>query len=211
MRRKIIFKDSQGTELMLPVTPPEFKVAHGRKIEMVGMFGIGDVNFYGGRTLCNFELPILLPTGARSYTNENIKPPEYYIAAFEKWIDKKELLRFVVSGTSINIPVLLGSIEYGEKDGTNDVYGLIKLAEHPTLALVTYDSGTGNKQRFDARSDSPTQSYVIKRGDTLSAICRKFYGEAALYPRLAAFNGIKNPNLICTGATLKLPERSLLR
>ena len=53
-------------------------------------------------------------------------------------------------------------------------------------------------------------TYKIKYGDTLSGICRKFYGDSGLYNKLAIFNGIKNPNLIYAGTVIQIPDKSNL-
>jgi LysM repeat protein len=49
------------------------------------------------------------------------------------------------------------------------------------------------------------QTYVVERGDTLSAIAKRFYGKASDYPRIAAANGIANPDLIHPGQQLIIP------
>ncbi|MBR1750857.1 MAG: LysM peptidoglycan-binding domain-containing protein [Ruminococcus sp.] len=43
--------------------------------------------------------------------------------------------------------------------------------------------------------------YTVKNGDTLSAIARKY---GTTYQKIAADNGIKNPNLIYGGQKLKI-------
>lgn len=50
------------------------------------------------------------------------------------------------------------------------------------------------------------------RGDTLSIICRRYYGRstAKYYNALAKYNGIKNPHLIYPGRTLKIPPENVL-
>lgn len=49
------------------------------------------------------------------------------------------------------------------------------------------------------------QEIEIQKGDTLSALSRKFSGRGTYYPQILLFNSIKNPNLIYTGDTLKIP------
>jgi LysM repeat protein len=49
------------------------------------------------------------------------------------------------------------------------------------------------------------QKIVIQKGDTLYALSRKFSGRGMYYPQILLFNSIKNPNLIYTGNTLKIP------
>jgi LysM repeat protein len=67
-----------------------------------------------------------------------------------------------------------------------------------------------------AHADAPTpapapsatpapQSYTVQRGDTLSAIAKRFYGHASEYRRIAEANNIANPDLIHPGQQLVIP------
>ena len=49
------------------------------------------------------------------------------------------------------------------------------------------------------------QTYTVQRGDTLSAIAKRFYGHASEYRRIAAVNNIANPDLIHPGQQLVIP------
>ncbi len=49
------------------------------------------------------------------------------------------------------------------------------------------------------------QEIKIQKGDTLSGLSRKFSGKGRYYPQILLFNQIKNPNLIYTGNTLRIP------
>ena len=49
------------------------------------------------------------------------------------------------------------------------------------------------------------QTYTVQRGDTLSAIAKRFYGHAGEYRRIAAANNIANPDLIHPGQQLVIP------
>ena len=63
-----------------------------------------------------------------------------------------------------------------------------------------------NQEReSDTNSENP-ESYKIVKGDTLSAIAKRFYGDPSLAYKLATANGIKNPNLIYPGDILELPH-----
>ena len=49
--------------------------------------------------------------------------------------------------------------------------------------------------------------YLIKKGDTLSAIAKQFYGKANDYPKIFEANRevIKDPNLIFPGQKIRIP------
>jgi S-formylglutathione hydrolase FrmB len=44
--------------------------------------------------------------------------------------------------------------------------------------------------------------HTVVAGDTLSALASRFYGDGALYPLIAAVNGIANPNAVAIGQVL---------
>lgn len=207
MKRKFIFKEGDK-EFLLPVTPPSFSIEHGIKIETVNIHTLGDVNIAGYGTLAVLKIDCLFPAHVSSFAFA-YQDPYVYVNNFLKWCDDHTVLRFIISDTPVNIPVLVESINYSEQDGTNDVYASISLREYREISAVKVEkAGSGNKARTTAIAVAKAASYTIQKGDTLSSICRKFYGDASLYTKLAEANGIKNPNLIITGHTLKIPDKS---
>lgn len=58
-----------------------------------------------------------------------------------------------------------------------------------------------NKSNLNAESNINTESYIVKRGDTLWRISQK-YGVTVRY--LSNLNGIRNPNLIYPGQIIKI-------
>jgi nucleoid-associated protein YgaU len=58
-----------------------------------------------------------------------------------------------------------------------------------------------------ATPEEAVQFYVIERGDTLSAIAKRFYGKASLYPKIFEANRevIKDPDLIFPGQKIRIP------
>lgn len=63
----------------------------------------------------------------------------------------------------------------------------------------------------EQRSSSPdgilVQEIEIQKGDTLSALSRKYSGRGIYYPQILLFNSIKNPDLIYAGDTLRVPVK----
>jgi hypothetical protein len=51
-------------------------------------------------------------------------------------------------------------------------------------------------------------AYRIRWGDTLWDIAAAFYRNPWLYPRIARYNGIKNPDLIISGTTIRIPPKN---
>lgn len=51
------------------------------------------------------------------------------------------------------------------------------------------------------------RQYIVQKGDTLGKIANEFYSKAALYKKLADYNGILNPDQIITGQVLEIPSK----
>lgn len=211
--KKIIFRGG-NVELVMPVTPAQYTVESGMNIEIIDINNLGDFALAGYKILQTIKLTCLLPAKQYPFAVAGTKAdPQYYIDKFVAWINGRTKLRFVVSGTKINVPVFCETITYGEQDGTNDIYADITLREYKDIKVTTIkNSNTAktNNARPASSGKTTASTYKIKKGDTLSAICRKFYGKSSLYPKLAKYNGIKNPNLIYAGKTLKIPKESEL-
>jgi nucleoid-associated protein YgaU len=52
----------------------------------------------------------------------------------------------------------------------------------------------------------PFRFHDVQSGESLTSICRRYYGDASLLEELARFNDLSNPNLLRAGRRLRIPE-----
>ena len=133
MRRIISFLEpSAGKELILPVTPPSYDWTHGSRVETIQLDQLGEINLPGGRLMGSCTLSeVLFPARLYSFCNPGaVANPYVYLEQLERWSDSRKPVRWIVSGTPTNALVLLESVTYGERDGTNDVYASISLRQY---------------------------------------------------------------------------------
>jgi nucleoid-associated protein YgaU len=209
--RKFIIKDTaKNTETVLPVTPPSFEISHGIKVETINIHTVGEVSLPGRGTLSTVKIDCMLPSKKYPFVQPKASIEPYdYIKKFKTWCDNHTILRFIVSDTTVNLQVIISDITYGEKDGSGDVYATISLREYRKLSVIQAND-TKNNARGSEKTRPSAENYVVKSGDTLSTLCRKFYGNSSLDSKLAAYNSIKNKNLIYAGQKINLPDKSLL-
>ena len=69
------------------------------------------------------------------------------------------------------------------------------------------DVQAGSSSRAPSETNGGGRSYVVTKGDSLSAIAQREYGDANQWRRIYEANRdvIKNPDLIYPGQTLRLP------
>ncbi len=201
------------TQLAMPVTPAEFAVEFGRNITVLDMAQTGEAAFPGLSALFDEQLEFLLPAVKRNYTQGDYSGDPYaLVKTLVDWSEAGEVLRLIITDTPVNVPVLLGPVRYGERDGTGDVYATLTMRRYRELAAETTEvkTATGNSTRSTARAAQPERVHTVVKGDTLLGIARKQYGDGSLCWKLAKYNGIKNANLIYPGQKVKCPDKSKL-
>lgn len=201
--------------LIMPVTPGTYQWSVGKRMETININEMGDVYRPGGRTRFYGNFTFLLPAQDYPWMEAGSRAePRYYLDYLNAWACDEQTVRMVITGTEINALVYIEDVTQGEQDGTGDRYVTVSVREHSDLEAVevAVNNGTQNNGRAPETSSGKTQSYTIVSGDTLSVICRRYYGKstAKYYNALAKYNGIKNPHLIYPGTTIQIPPESTL-
>lgn len=89
--------------------------------------------------------------------------------------------------------------------------GLFDKKEKPKADFSNVQSGSSTHPDTTRQptSGTPANTYMVKSGDTLSAIAKREYGDAGEWRRIYEANRdkIDNPDLIHPGQELKIPTR----
>lgn len=216
---------------LLPVAPESLDTKINNANKTFTLIDDGEINLLKTAKLSTFEFTALLP-------NQNY-PFAVYSGGYQSaavFLDKLEQLKIskkpfqfivnrlrpngtIIMNTNIKVSLEEYSIVENAKNGT-DVTVKIKLKQFRDWGTKTYTVSSGGSasvtQTRSASSNSPAptasnvQTYKIKSGDTLWNIAKTFYGNGSLCYKLATYNGIKNPNLIYAGNSLKIPAVSEL-
>lgn len=98
---------------------------------------------------------------------------------------------------------------------TKSGYNRRNWTKHGKLPYVSYTGASQNVNAGTTPATTPKPStstgnssetvYVVKKGDTLSGIARKY---GTTYQKLAQYNGIANPNIISVGQKIRIPGKA---
>lgn len=205
-----------GVSLVMPVTPDRYQWTSGKRMETININELGDVYRPGGLTRFSGNFDFLLPAQDYPWIEAGAHvDPQYYLDYLTAWATDEKTVRLVITGTEINTLVYIEDVTQGESDGTGDRSVTVAVREYCDLEAKETETaaGTQNSGRAAGTTVSKkTQAYTIVSGDTLSMICRRYYGKstAKYYNALAKYNGIKNPHLIYPGVTLQIPSETVL-
>lgn len=130
-----LMQDSES--LQLPVPPPSYSIKRALNNSVVVVEGIGEVSFIGKPKLA--EIPTIeafFPAQVYSFCQYTTFPsPKECTDLIEKWILSGNPIRYLVTGTSINTLCTIEDFQYGEQDGTGDVYFSLNLKEYKAVTI----------------------------------------------------------------------------
>ena len=133
----------------------------------------------------------------------------------------KPKIPFLYIGIGIVIIVIFFSILLISKGHTNSKNKKIK-AEKLTKKVVPSNNEEATKKvatkqpKIQKQNSSQevggnkkgAEQYIVKKGDTLSGIAKKYYGHGYYYKHLADTNKITNPDLIYPGTKIEVPIKN---
>ena len=150
--------------------------------------------------------------------NVAIDKPYAFIKQLLTWKHSGTPVRLLI-GTHVNILITIETLEYGEQDGTGDVYYTIVFKEYREIELVKKPAKKkkttkkkkkkkkAKTKKRNSKKKKKQKTYTVKSGDCLWNIAKKFYGNGSQYTKIYNANRskIKNPNLIYPGQVLAIP------
>lgn len=205
-------KKQNGDSLRLPVPPSEYNISKGVNIETENVNELGEVGLFGGKNLQQIELTSFFPNQEYSFCQyKGFPKPNECTKFIDDIKDNGEPVRLLITGTDINTEFLIENFEYGERDGTRDIYFTLVLREYRRISVPIVKNTTSNTQQTQRPASTQTQTtkktYTVKKGDCLWNISKRFYGKGSLYTKIYNANKdkIKNPNKIYPGQVLVIP------
>lgn len=213
-----IFFDYNDKTYRLPVNPEEIEVTSKLSVEKYEILKLGQIAIPTHMELKEYSFSCELPKEAYSYveTPNEFKNADYYLKEFEKWRSKKRVVRFIAKneiGEDINTPVLIDSLVITERAGEEgDKYvsfHLIEYVKYGKEEPAKVNPVNGKKEESPTEANPKSNGYhIVKGGDTLWGIAKKYYGDGTKSNIIFNANKdkIKNPNEIKIGQKLVIPD-----
>lgn len=222
MKDKFLFKFTfldyaNKDKLILPVPPSDVRISYGKMVETINLLRLGEVDFHIGTKLTEITFSTFLPKhydpAYCCYTN--IPDPQEALEKILKWISLKQPVTFIISNTPVNDVFNILNIDYSYSGGSiGDIDIELHLRRHKSVEVykvgesrTTLQSAT-NQKRIDTKATAKVKKYTVKKGDNLSTIAQKLYGDSRKWQDI--YNANKkiignNPTKLREGMELIIP------
>lgn len=209
--------------VLLPVTPGKLQLKINNANKKITLINEGEVNLLKSPSLTDIEFDVLLPNQNYPFANyvEGYQPASYYMQKFKDLKKDKKSFQFIVTrpshlfNTNITVALENYTIKEDAKNYGTDQLVSIKLKEYKdfetTVIKVNKDKKVAKKTKQRSEEGSPkknkSQTYTVKKGDSLWGIAKAHYGDGSKYTKIYNANKdkINNPNSIYPGQKLTIP------
>ena len=194
----------KGGRIHLPVAP-FFDLNKTWGNQRVVLYEVGEVNVKAKENLRSTTLSSFFPHVGHDYyflQNNYTEDPYDTCRKIEGWANEDDPIQLTITGTSVDLPVLIDGFTFGEDDSTRDVHFSLELSEYkyieaPLSSEAVYNTPEGATTALTARpgSEEGLEKWEITYGDTLTGISSAVYGTPDKYQTIIDLNPwIANPD-----------------
>ena len=128
--------NQENTWLQLPVPPSSYSLKLGNNNTIINVESVGEVNILGDSKLSEISFESFFPAQEYNFcAYSDIPTPFECVSQIEAWRKSKKPIRVILTDTDINDLYSIETFEYGEKDGTGDIYFTLALKQYKLLKL----------------------------------------------------------------------------
>ncbi|MCL2461900.1 MAG: LysM peptidoglycan-binding domain-containing protein [Defluviitaleaceae bacterium] len=211
-----------GDPVKLPLAPAQFLTKVPGKNKLVDLIATGEFNILKDVGLRDLSMKVLLPKDdALLDDKDSFQPPIFFLNMFRRCKTDKKPVRLIITRTLQNGEELFAgnsliSVEdYQVEENAGeegDFWVDLKLKEYIEIVAIIQEvqgtdaSGAVTVTETEQRpAKDAAAAYTVRPGDSLWAIAQRELGDGSRYNEIAELNGIKDPNQIYPGQSLKLP------
>lgn len=215
----IYLKEEGGATLRLPVMPERISIHRERRVELVDLLSLGEVEFKSGSKIKEITFESFFPkeydSGYCRYPD--IPDPQTAMQQLTSWIESEKPIRLIVTETQVNVLVTINVHDSDFVGGEpGDVYYSLTLHTYREIKVRTAaeknpTASTKPKSTLNTRTDTKpkAKTYTVKSGDTLYMIAKRELGNGNRWREIYDLNKKtigSNPDVIKVGMVLVMPS-----
>ena len=212
--------------VLLPIPPEKLSLKINNMNETMRLVNEGQINCLKDAGLTDVEFDVLIPAVEYSFAKYDggFKTADYFLKHFEQLKTSKKSFQFIVTrkmpdgkllfDTNLTVSMEDYTVKEDAKQGF-DLMVQVKLKQYKAygtkiVKVIENTQATVTKPRPTEQTTEKKFpfKYTVQKGDTLSNIAKRFYGDSSKWKIIYTANNnlIKDPNLIIDGWVLTIPD-----
>lgn len=207
LTRKVTMSFNNGEYLFsLYVTPKNIKVTRPHNTKKYISIEGKELNLSAGEGLRRVTINTFLPKKDSWYiSNAEFTEPDEIIRLIKLWQDSRKPMRLVISGTDINEAFLIEDFAEIFHEGDGDTEILLSLVQYRFVtALLVENADSDRLYERDVTESAGSRTHVVRKGDTLWAISKMYYGTPYRWQELKEKNNVRDVRKLQIGTVLKI-------
>ncbi|MCH3963010.1 MAG: LysM peptidoglycan-binding domain-containing protein [Clostridium sp.] len=196
-----------------PVNPFNYSMDHDKKYNTVEIVDVGETDVPDkGTKIQKISFDTIFPREYDSYCRyQDIPSPKSVMEKLKKWQEQAQPLRLIIDGVGLNELVIIDAMPEKEEPGEiGDKYITMNFRTYKEVKVELYNPKANSSTLKNNRTPTATTkgTYVVKKGDNLWNIAKKYYGNGAKWTTIYTKNKSvvgSNENFILPGQKLVIP------
>lgn len=209
--RTILIRESKRRKIELAVNPSEVTISESLNNQTMVLEEIGTVNIPGSRGLKGIQINTFLPAYRSHFYDGD--DPESILKLADRWKKNRTVLRVIISGTGINMKVLMDQASETYHEGQEDVTVSWSFSQFKDISIPTVQSIAGLinvsdpalQPRAEESAPASGKTEKVTSKTTLWALAVKHYGDGTQWTKISAANGNIDPKKLQVGMELVIP------
>lgn len=208
LTRKVTMSFNNGEYIFsLYVTPRNIRVTRPHNTKKYVTIDGKELNLSAGEGLRRVVINTFLPKEPCWYiSNAEFTRPDEIIRLIKLWQDSRKPMRLVISGTDINEAFLIEDFAEIFHEGDGDVEILLSLVQYRFVTALLTEGADSDRlyEREVSENTAGTRTHTIRKGDTLWAISKLYYGTPYRWQELKEKNGIADVRKLRIGSVINI-------
>ncbi|MGO4268524.1 LysM peptidoglycan-binding domain-containing protein [Paenibacillus sp. TAF58] len=212
-------EDPSGVKFQFPVNPAEVNIRRDKSFETVTIIHGGEVDIPQGVKIKEITFSSFFPAVEKDpkkqekadyYKCDPLPDPQIAMNQLNTWMESREPLRLIITGTAVNVLVMLTAHNSSFKGGEpGDVYFDVTFRtwqDYKVRTLAERSGDSGGESRTDIKPVPRT--YTVQSGDSLWGIAKMKLGTGSRWREIYEANADKigsDPDQIWPGQELVMP------
>ena len=211
-----IYLQCNGKRIQFPIAPSSFEVNVKQNNSIVNINNLGQLNMIGKTGLMTISLSSFFPAQDYNFNQSIVDEPYSYVKNIDGFRTSGKPSRLIISNTPFNYPVTIDSFNWGEKDGSGDVYFTLDCKEYKFIGdsvdNTQISSISGLKERSSFLEDV-AKTVTVYPSDSLMDVVGRTLGTTTklsstdnkyldFYKTMAKAGGIKTGSILSVKDTV---------